>query len=146
MLVEPRVVGSVLVALVLTLASAGCGDNPTYQLRIESAAGDVIVIASGTAQDPGSDSLIREPAFIVKAGANALTPRINADIGSDGRWLAAVVVVLAEDCSELGSMDLGLGPSTLRIDGDNQITVEPVTDAEVDLDRPSVAPVHSPCR
>jgi hypothetical protein len=142
-----RRIGARLAGVALAaLAVAGCGDDPVYQLVIDnSGPGDLVVVATGMAQDPAADKLIRGPAFVVGASSRAITPRITADTGADGRWEMAVLV-LSTGCEEIGSVVLDGGPSLIRIDAAGSIKSESARDSDADLDHPTVTPIRSPCR
>jgi hypothetical protein len=133
-------------ALLVVLVAAGCGDGLGYQLVIDNGGpADIVVVASGAAQDQAADEMINDPAFMVKAGARAITPWVRADIGADGRWEMGVTV-LSGDCTAMGSVDLAAGPSLLRVDGTGAITSESARDAGAYLGKRTVDPIDSPCR
>lgn len=139
------VVRMACVALVAA-ALAGCGDHKMYQLVIDNTGPvDVVVVATGLAQDRAADELINGPAFVVDASSRAITPTIAADIGPDGRWEMAVVV-LSTGCEEIGSLVLDGGPSLIQIDAAGSIASESVRGSDADLDHPTVTPIRSPCR
>jgi len=137
-----RVACAALAALVL----AGCGGHKMYQLVIDNTGPvDVLVVATGLAQDRAADEPINGPAFVVGASSRAITPTIAADIGADGRW-EMVVSILSTGCEEIGPVVLDGGPSRIQIDAAGSITSESARGSDADLEHPSVTPIRSPCR
>jgi hypothetical protein len=143
---DARVVVHLACVTLVAAALAGCGDHKMYQLVIDNAGPvDVLVVATGLAQDRAADELINGPVFAVGASSHAITPTIAADIGPDGRWEMAVSV-LSTGCEEIGSVVLDGGPSLIQIDAAGSVTSEGAPGSDADLDHPTVAPIRSPCR